>query len=117
MMNKAEQAAGSRPKARRLSGQSLGSEQDDSPALASDLMVARLRAYEEVRALYDKTETAFRQTRAKIKEEAGSWELPGCSSLYHCTGASCYTSPSSWCYALLLKTILALGCFQLRSLL
>ena len=47
-MNKAEQAAGSRPKARRLSSQSLGSEQDESPAQASDLMVERLRAYEEV---------------------------------------------------------------------
>ena len=112
LMNKAEQAVGSRPKARRLSSQSLGSEQDESPAQASDLMVERLRACEEVRALCDKTEMAFQQTRAKIKDEAGSWEF---HVVLRCTSASCYMSPPSRRYALLLKTILAPRCFQLPT--
>ena len=75
-------------------------------------MVERLRAYEEVRALYDKTEMASQQTRAKIKDEAGSWEF---HVVPRCTSASCYMSPPSRRYALLLKTLLAPRCFQLPT--
>ena len=72
LMQKAEQATGSRQKSRRLSGQSATSEdKDKDDGAASDLMVSRLRAYEEAQALFEKTVAAFRQTQAKINSEAG----------------------------------------------
>ena len=73
-MRRQETAAAAVPKRRRLSGGGAA-QTSEVEEVVSDLAVTRLRGYEDIRSLYDKTLAGFEQTKGKIGAEVPRRDL------------------------------------------
>ena len=82
-MKRREQATAAAPKRRRLSG-SGGGQTSEVEEVLSDLAVTRLRGYEELKSLYDKTLASFEQTKDKIQ-----LDVPCRRLVENCWGLDC----------------------------